>query len=90
MRREYLVWGAVGGAAGATVGMLLWSRQMRDRKRDLFHRRAVNRLAALGYVGARPSVENARLLRDFTAWETRPALRRRAAALLRRMETHLG
>jgi hypothetical protein len=59
-------------------------------KRDLFHRRAANRLAALGYVGARPSVENARLLRDFTAWETRPALRRRAAALLRRMETHLG
>ncbi len=90
MRREYLVWGLVAAFAGATTGMLLWSRQMGDAKRDLFHRRAVNRLAALGYVGARPSVENARLLRDFTAWETRPALRRRAAALLRRMETHLG
>ena len=90
MRREYLLWGVVAGAAGATVGMLLWSRHMRDARRDLFHRRAVKRLAALGYVGARPSVENARLLRDFTAWETRPALRRRAAALLRRMETHLG
>jgi hypothetical protein len=90
MRREYLIWGTAASLAGATVGMLLWSRQMGDAKRDLFHRRAVNRLAALGYVGARPSVENARLLRDFTAWESRPALRRRAAALLRRMETHLG
>ena len=90
MRREYLLWGVVAGAAGATAGMLLWSRQMGHAKRDLFHRRAVKRLAALGYVGARPSVENARLLRDFTSWETRPALRRRAAALLRRMETNLG
>ena len=90
MRREYLQWGLVGCIAGAAAGMLLWSQQMRDAKRDLFHRRAVKRLAALGYVGARPSVENARLLRDFTAWESRPALRRRAAALLRRMETHLG
>ena len=90
MRREYLVWGIVAGAAGAAAGMLLWSGHMRDAKRDLFHRRAVKRLAALGYVGARPSVENARLLRDFCAWESRPALRRRAAALLRRMETQLG
>lgn len=90
MRREYLQWGVLAGVAGATVGMLLWSRQMHDAKRDLFHRRAVKRLAALGYVGARPSVENARLLRDFAAWESRPSLRRRAAALLRRMETHLG
>ena len=90
MRREYLGWGMVGAIGGATAGMLLWSRQMRDARRGLFHRRAVNRLAALGYVGARPSVENARLLRDFAAWEVRPALRRRAESLLRRMETHLG
>ena len=90
MRREYVTWGVVAGIAGAAAGMLLWSRHMGDAKRDLFHRRAVRRMAALGYVGARPSVENARLLRDFTAWESRPALRRRAAALLRRMETQLG
>jgi hypothetical protein len=90
MRRDYLGWGLVGGVAGMAAGMLLWSGHMRDAKRDLFHRRAARRLAALGYVGARPSVENARLLRDFAAWESRPALRRRAAALLRRMETQLG
>ena len=90
MRKEYLQWGLVAGFAGTAAGMLLWSRQMRDAKRDLFHRRAVRRMAALGYVGARPSVENARLLRDFSAWESRPALRRRAAVLLRRMETQLG
>ena len=90
MRREYVQWGVLGVVAGAAAGMLLWSQQMRGAKRDLFHPRAVRRMAALGYVGARPSVENARLLRDFSAWESRPALRRRAAALLRRMETHLG
>ena len=90
MRREYLGWGLVGAVGGLAVGMTLWSRHMRGAKRDLFHRRAVKRMAALGYVGARPSVENARLLRDFTSWESRPALRRRAAVLLRRMETQLG
>ena len=90
MRREYLVWALLGIGLGAATGVALWSREMRTARRDLFSRRALKRLAALGYVGAQPSVEHARLLRDYVAWEPRPALRRRADALLRRMESHLG
>ena len=90
MRREYLGWALVGAAAGALAGIVLWSGQMQDARRALFSRNPVKRLAALGYVGGQPSVENARLLRDYCAWESRPALRRRAGVLLRRMEALLG
>ena len=90
MRREHLSWALVGVLAGALAGIALWSREMRTARRDLFSRRALKRLAALGYVGAQPSVEHARLLRYYVAWEPRPALRRRADVLLRRMESHLG
>ena len=90
MRRAYVGWGLFGAAVGTLAGMLLWSQQMRDARRALFSRSPVKRLAALGYVGGQPSVENARLLRDYCAWESRPALRRRAGVLLRRMETLLG
>lgn len=90
MIRNHVGWALLGLAAGTLAGILLWSHEMHNAKRDLFSRRAVRRLAALGYVGALPSVENARLLRDFVAWERRPALRRRAESLLRRMESQLG
>ena len=90
MRRGYASWVLFGLAVGTLAGIALWSREMRVARRDLFSRRAIKRLAALGYVGAQPSVEHARLLRDYVAWEPRPALRRRADALLRRMESHLG
>ncbi|HEX8848417.1 MAG TPA: hypothetical protein VF761_02700 [Gemmatimonadaceae bacterium] len=90
MRRAYAGWGLFGVAVGTVAGMLLWSQQMRDARRALFSRNPVKRLAALGYVGGQPSVENARLLRDYCSWESRPALRRRAGILLRRMETILG
>lgn len=90
MRREHVGWALAGALGGAAAGMMFWSRQMRDARRALFSRSPVKRLAALGYVGGQPSVENARLLRDYCAWESRPALRRRAGVLLRRMETLLG
>jgi hypothetical protein len=90
VRRDYAGWMLFGLAAGALAGVAVWSREMRMARRDLFSHRALKRLAALGYVGAQPSVEHARLLRDYVAWEPRPALRRRADVLLRRMESHLG
>lgn len=90
MTRNHVGWAFLGLAGGTLAGILLWSHEMHNAKRDLFSRRAVRRLAALGYVGALPSVENARLLRDFVAWERRPTLRRRAESLLRRMESQLG
>jgi hypothetical protein len=90
MKREYAVGAGVAFVAGAVAGTMLWTSQVRYSKRDLFSRSPIRRLAALGYVGALPSVENAGLLRDYVAWESRPALRRRADVLLRRMETLLG
>lgn len=70
---------------GLIIGLLVWSAQMQRCRRDLFSRSPVRRLAALGYLGGRPSVETARLLADYARWERRPALRRRAERLLRRM-----
>ena len=39
---------------------------------------------------ARAGVETVRLLRDYLAWERQPVLRRRAEAILRRMEATLA
>jgi hypothetical protein len=75
------------GAAAA--GFLLWSRVIRQSRRNLFSRNPVERVAALSYLGARPSVETARLLRDYLSWESSPLLRRRARSLLGRLERDL-
>ena len=74
---------------GLIIGLLVWSTQMQRCRRDLFSRSPVRRLAALGYIGGRPSVETARLLTDYVSWERRPTLRRRAERLLQRMQAHL-
>jgi hypothetical protein len=77
-------------AAAAILGALLVRDQISRHRRDLFSPHPLRRLAALGYLGGRPpSVDVVLLLRDFIAWETRPLLRRRATALLDRMETGL-
>lgn len=74
---------------GVVAGMLVWSGLMFRSRRHLFGRSRIGRLAALGYVGGQPSIESARLLRDYVAWETRPELRRRGARALRKMEHYL-
>lgn len=76
-------------AGGLALGLLGWSRQMQRCRRDLFSASPVRRLAALGWLGGRPSVESARLLHDYLRWERRPVLRRRGEAVLRRMELDL-
>jgi hypothetical protein len=84
----------VGIAAGLTafvaLGVLVVRDQMRRHRRDLFSPHPLRRLAALGYIGRHPDVENAHLLRDFLSWERRPMLRRRAATILHRMERALS
>ena len=75
-----------GFLGGLIIGLLVWSSQMQRCRRDLFSRSPVRRLAALGYIGGRPSVDTARLLAEYVRWERRPALRRRAERLLGRME----
>ena len=78
-----------GFLGGLIIGLLVWSTQMQRCRRDLFSRSPVRRLAALGYISGRPSVDAARLLTEYVSWERRPALRRRGEKLLRRMQAHL-
>lgn len=79
-----------GLAAFTALGVLLVRDQMSRHRRDLFNPHPLRRLAALGYIDRHPDVENAHLLRDFLTWERRPMLRRRAAAILDRMERTLS
>jgi len=77
-------------AAAAALGAVLVRDQISRHRRNLFSSHPLRRLAALGYTGSLPaSVELVLLLRDFIAWEPRTLLRRRASALLARMETAL-
>jgi hypothetical protein len=76
--------------AVAAVGALIVRDQIARHRRDLFSSRALQRFAALGYIGGlRASVEHVQLLRDFVAWEPRTILRRRAKHILGRMEHQL-
>lgn len=75
---------------GTVVGMWLAQQSMGRHRQDLFSRRPLRRLSALGYLNGHPSVESVRLLRDYLAWEQHPMLRRRGQAIVRRMEAKLG
>lgn len=74
-------------AAAAALSTLLVRDQITRHRRDLFSSHPLKRLAALGYLASRSaSVDSILLLRDFIAWEPQVLLRRRASALLARME----
>lgn len=74
-------------AAAAALGALLVRDQITRHRRDLFSSHPLRRLAALGYIASRSaSVDSILLLRDFIAWEQQVLLKRRAMALLARME----
>ncbi len=79
----------LGFLGGAAVGALVWSMQMRRFRRDLFNSRPLRRLAALGYLSGQPTVDTARVLRDYVSWENQTVLRRRGESVLRRVEAHL-
>jgi hypothetical protein len=80
---------ALGFAGGVAVGAALWSRLLDVNRRGLFSRHPVRRFAAISYLGARPSVDTVRLLKDYIAWEPHPLLRRRARRVLRAVEAML-
>jgi len=80
---------AVGFLGGIAAGTLMWSRMQRQYRRNLFSRYTLRRVAALGYLRARPSVNTAQLLREYVAWEPRPMLRDRGVKMLRRLEATL-
>ena len=75
---------------GTAVGAVLAHQSMGRHRADLFSRRPLRRLSALGYLKGHASVETVRLLHDYLAWEPHPMLRRRADAMVRRMEAKLG
>ncbi|HJP59069.1 MAG TPA: hypothetical protein VJ865_03700 [Gemmatimonadaceae bacterium] len=80
---------AVGFLGGVAAGSLMWSRMQRNCRRNLFSRNPLFRVAALGYLRGRPTVNTAQLLREYVAWEPRPILRQRGARMLRRLESTL-
>ena len=67
-------------------GFYVLQRDLREQLDTQFEYRA---LSIAQTLAAEPSVANVRLLQDYLAWESRPLLRRRATALLRRMEQTL-
>ena len=71
-----------GFAGGLVVGAMAWRRQQNSAHDQLFATSVVQRAAAIGWLARTPSVENARLLRDYIRWERRPTLRRRAERAL--------
>ena len=75
---------------GSAAGWVLAQQRLMHHRRDLFSPRPLRRLAALGFLAGQEGVETIRLLRDYLAWERRPMLRRRAVAIVRRMEATLG
>lgn len=88
--RQALKAALVAFGLGLVTGVGLAQYSMGRHRRDLFSGRALRRFSALGYLSGHPSVETVRLLKDYLAWERHPLLRRRAAALVRRMEAQLA
>jgi hypothetical protein len=86
MRSRRLLF-AGGAMFGAAAGWVLAQRRLTFHRRDLFSPRPMRRLAALGYLAGQGGIETARLLRDYLAWERQPMLRRRAEAILKRLES---
>jgi len=80
---------AVGFLGGVAAGTMIWSRLQRQYRRNLFSPHTLRRVAALGYLRARPSVNTAQLLREYVAWEPRSILRERGVRMLKRLEATL-
>jgi hypothetical protein len=89
MRSRGLVFFAT-AFVGLTAGWFLGQRHLVQSRSDLFSAQPLRRLSALGYLQGQEEVETVRLLRDYLSWESQPMLRRRAQAILRRMESTLA
>lgn len=74
---------------GLAVGVAAWGGVLQGNRRGLFSRRPMRRFAAVRYLVAHPSVDTARLLRDYVRWESQPLLRRLARQALAAVEASL-
>lgn len=81
---------STGIAIGLVTGLAAWGAQLSRSRQALFHPRPTRRMAAISYLRARPSVDSARSLREYVAWETHPMLRKRGERALRRVERALS
>jgi hypothetical protein len=89
MSRQKLSFVAVGFLGGIAAGSLMWTHLQRQYRRNLFSKSPLRRIAALGYLRARPTVNTAQILREYVAWEPRSILRQRGVQMLRRIEATL-
>ena len=89
MSRHKVSFVAVGFLGGIAAGSLMWARMQRHYRRNLFSKSPIRRVAALGYLRARPTVNTAQILREYIAWEPRAILRHRGARMLKRIEATL-
>jgi hypothetical protein len=89
MSRQKLSFVAVGFLGGIATGSLVWTHLQRQYRRNLFSKSPLRRVAALGYLRARPTVNTAQILREYVAWEPRSILRQRGAQMLKRIEATL-
>jgi hypothetical protein len=89
MNKQKVSYVAVGFLGGVAAGSLMWSRMQRQYRRNLFSKHTLRRVAALGYLRARPTVNTAQLLREYVAWEPRQVLRQRGVRMLKRIEATL-
>jgi hypothetical protein len=80
---------AVGFIGGLAAGSVMWSRMQRQYRRNLFSKSPLRRIAALGYLRTRRTVNTAQLLREYVAWEPRSILRGRGVRMLKRLEATL-
>lgn len=81
---------AMGFAGGLAVGAMVWAQVLDRSRQGLFSRSPVRRFAAISYLATRPSVDTARLLRDYVRWEPHPLLRRRGRQALAAVEASLA
>lgn len=81
---------AAGALAGVMVGWQVAQRRLDRHRAGLFSAEVRRRADALAYLAGERSAEAAGLLREYLVWEAEPGLRRRAGALLRRLEVSLG
>lgn len=86
--RKPLVIGAT--LAGLALGWLVAQRTLRHHSAALFSSRPLKRLAALGYLEGAATPDSLGLLRDYLGWEHHQMLRRKASALIRRLEGRAG
>jgi hypothetical protein len=81
---------AAGFLGGLVVGTAVWAGALDLTRSGLFSPNPVRRFGAVSYLATRPSVDTARLLRDYVRWEPHPLLRRRGRQALAAVEAALA